>query len=102
MSIAYNTQTKFMRNTAFGRLTIPQQAQALLDHGTYLHTREEPGFFVDLYELRGLYIEIYFHKKQADFVVVKSFYSNEATEPQSISDADILYPLPMSWRGVAC
>ena len=91
-----------MRNTAFSRLTIPQQAEALSDYGTYLHTREEPGFFVDLYELYGLYIEIYFHKKQDDFVVIKSFYSSEATEPNAVCDADILYPLPLSWRGVAC
>lgn len=91
-----------MRNTGFGRLTIPQQAEVLLEEGLYLHTREEPGFFVDLYELNGLYIEIYFHKKQEDFVVVKSFYSNEAGETKALEEADILYPLPLSWRGVAC
>ena len=90
-----------MRNTSFNRLTIPQQANALLEEGFYLHTREEPGFFVDLYELQGLYVEIYFHKKQEDFVVVKSFYSSEDVEIHTL-DEEFLYPLPFSWRSIAC
>ena len=69
-----------MKNTGFNRLTIPQQAEVLSEEGLYLHTREEPGFFVDLYELHGLYIEIYFHKKQEGLVIVKSFYSSEDAE----------------------
>ena len=53
-----------MRNNLFSRLNIPQQADILLKEGFYLDTREEPGFFVDMYLLHTLYIEIYFHKKQ--------------------------------------
>jgi len=90
-----------MKNTGFNRLTIPQQAEVLSEEGLYLHTREEPGFFVDLYELHGLYIEIYFHKKQEGLVIVKSFYSSEDAEIHTL-DEEFLYPLPFSWRGIAC
>lgn len=91
-----------MRNCSFNRLTIPQQAEILLREGFFLHTREEPGFFVDLYELHGRYIEIYFYKKQENFVLVKAFYSNENIQTGIGAEVDILYPLPSSWRGIAC
>jgi hypothetical protein len=90
-----------MRNTGFNRLTIAQQAEDLAEEGLYLYTREEPAFFVDLYELHGLYIEIYFHKKQEDLIVIKSFYSSEDAEIHTL-DEEFLYSLPFRWRGVAC
>jgi hypothetical protein len=86
-----------MRNNLFSRLTIPQQADILLKEGFYLDTREEPGFFVDMYLLHTWYIEIYFHKKQEDFVVIKTFYSSEDVEASSTAKSDILYPLPLCW-----
>lgn len=64
MNIAF-IKNELMRNDSFTRLTIPQQADALLRKGIYLDSREEPGFFVDMYHLGGMYIE-YFHKKQED------------------------------------
>jgi hypothetical protein len=86
-----------MRNSGFNSLTIPQQAELLLQEGFFLHTREEPGFFV-----HGQYIEIYFHRKQEDFVVIKTFYSSENGQIPINGQADILYPLPFSWRNIAC
>ena len=90
-----------MRNMPFNRLTIAQQADAILKEGYYLDTREEPGFFVDMYQLHGMYIEIYYHKKQEDFVVMKSFYSSEDVCIRSTDDGDYLYPLPLSWRNAS-
>ena len=90
-----------MRNTPFNRLTIAQQADAILKEGYYLDTREEPGFFVDMYQLHGMYIEIYYHKNQEDFVVMKSFYSSEDVCITSTDDGDYLYPLPLSWRNTS-
>lgn len=87
-----------MRNNLFSRLTIPQQADILLKEAYYLDTREEPGFFVDMYQLPDLYVEVYFHRKQEEFVVVKTFYSSEDVQTNSSMEKDILYPMQMSWR----
>lgn len=87
-----------MRNTPFNRLTISQQADVLLKEGYFLDSREEPGFFVDTYLLQGMYIEIYYHKRQEDFVVIKSFYSSEDVYITSTDDSDCLYQLPIDWR----
>ena len=87
-----------MRNDLFSRLTIPQQAEILLKEAYYLDTREDPGFFVDMYQLDGLFVEIYFHKKELDFVVVKTFYSTEDVQTNSTAENDILYPIHLSWR----
>jgi hypothetical protein len=86
-----------MRNNLFSRLTVPQQAEILFHEGYYLNTREEPGFFVDTYQLHSSFVEIYFHKKQADFVVVKTFYSMEDVETNTM-EKDVLFPLHFSWR----
>lgn len=90
-----------MRNTPFSRLTIAQQADALLKDGYYLDTRDEPSFFVDMYQLHGMYIEIYYHKKKEDLVVMKSFYSSEDVHITSTDDSDYLCPLPLSWRNTS-
>lgn len=87
-----------MRHQLFSRLTIPHQADILFNEGYYLSTREEPGFFVDLYQLHDLFVELYFHKKQRDFVVVKTFYSTEDVQTNYTAEQDILYPLHSSWR----
>jgi hypothetical protein len=97
MNIAF-IKNELMRNNSFTRLTISQQADTLLREGIYLDSREEPGFFVDMYHLGGMYVEIYFHKKQEDFVVVKSFYSSEDVHISCTDDAETLYPLPLSWQ----
>ena len=70
----------------------------LFNEGYYLNTREEPGFFVDTYQLHSLFVELYFHKKQQDFVVVKTFYSMEDVETNSTVEKDLLFPLHFNWR----
>ena len=90
-----------MRNNLFSRLSISQQADILLKEAYYLDTREEPGFFVDMYQLHDLYVEIYFHKKQEDFVVVKTFYSTEDVQTNPTMESDILYPIHLSWRSIS-
>jgi len=49
-----------------------------------------------------LYVEIYFHKKQEDFVVIKIMYSTENVQTATTGDAELLYPLPLQWRWPAC
>jgi hypothetical protein len=89
-----------MRSSVFNRLTVPQQAEILVNDGFFLHTRTEPEFVVDMYELEGLYVEIYYHKSQRDFVVIKSFYSSENEQPD-VNEPEVIFPLRMSWRAAS-
>ncbi len=66
-----------MSSNFFNCLTTLQQADYLSSQGYYMHTRKEPGFIVDMYQLPGLYVEIYFDKTEQDFVFIKSMYPTE-------------------------
>ena len=85
--IYVNRQNSIMRNNLFNRLTIPQQAEVLLEEGVYLHTREEPGFFVDLYEMHGLYIEVTFIKsrKILNSKLINSLYLTKKIRSKKIN-----------------
>ena len=79
----------------FNLLSKKEQADVLEDEGVYLYTRQEPEFVIDLYEIQGFFVEVYYHKCQKEFIIVKSFQSDE--QPQSI--ADILVPqLTIAWK----
>ncbi|HEX2532751.1 MAG TPA: hypothetical protein VHK69_03390 [Chitinophagaceae bacterium] len=58
----------------FDGMTPQQQADTLLLRGSFLYSRQEPEFLVDLYRMDGFYVEIYYHKREADIVAVRSFY----------------------------
>jgi hypothetical protein len=45
--------------------------QLVKQQGVYLSTRQEPKFFIDLYRLESLLIEIYYHHKQPEYNFVK-------------------------------
>ena len=57
-------------SSTFYQLNYREQADLLLKQGTYLQTRSEDNFIIDLYELEDLLIEI--------------FYNNESEEPVSV------------------
>ncbi len=84
-----------MSNNFFNCLTTLQQAEYLSSQGYYLHTRQEPGFIVDMYELLGLNVEVYFDKVYEDFVVIKSPLSNENVIYEQLANAP-LHALSMS------
>jgi hypothetical protein len=66
-----------MVSVHFNQLSLSQKTQLLFQEGFYLHTRSEPGIVVDLYQIQGLYVEVYFSKAQEEFLTLKSFYSDE-------------------------
>ena len=51
--------------------------------------------------MHGMYIEVYFHKKHEDFVVMKTIYSNENVQTATTGDAELLYLLPLSWKDIS-
>lgn len=79
----------------FNLLSKQEQADLLLEEGTYLHTRQEPEFLIDLYEIEGFFVEVYYHKRQDELIIVKSFRSGE----QVFSTDEALIPqLTIAWK----
>lgn len=66
-----------MVSVHLNQLSLNQKAQLLFQEGFYLHTRSEPGIVVDLYQMQGLYVEVYFSKAHEEFLTMKNFYSDE-------------------------
>lgn len=60
----------------FDSLTKLQQAELLQHQSTFLYTRQEPEFIIDVYQLGDFYTEVYYHKSEESFVVLRSFYSD--------------------------
>lgn len=83
-----------MTASFFTHINRKSQADLLYHEGTFLYTREEPQFIVDVYQLEDFYVEIYFHKHLEDFLAMRSF---EATErkPEYNSDSDTFGLLEM-------
>lgn len=61
----------------FYRLTYAQQADLLLQKGTFLQTRSENNFIIDLYELQELLIEIFYQSRNEDPVSVMAYNTLE-------------------------
>jgi hypothetical protein len=61
----------------FNLLDKHEQADVLSEDGVYLHTRQEPEFIIDLYQLNGFFVEVYYHSQQQQLMIVKSFLPHE-------------------------
>lgn len=55
--------------------------QTLLERGSYLACRYEPGFIIFLYALEGFYVELYFDKEEQQPGYVRTFTSVNELEP---------------------
>ena len=62
---------------SFYRLTYAEQADLLLKKGTFIQTRRESNFIIDLYEVQDLLIEIFYHKETEEPVSVMAYNTNE-------------------------
>jgi hypothetical protein len=63
--------------STFYQLKYSEQADLLLKQGTYLQTRLEDSFVIDLYELHDLLIEIFYQKENDEPVSVMAYNTNE-------------------------
>ena len=61
----------------FYQLSYQQQADILLANATFLLSRMEDSFIVDLYELEDLLIEIFYQKENEDLVSVMAYNTSE-------------------------
>jgi hypothetical protein len=63
--------------STFYQLNYHQQADLLLQQGTFLQSRSEGNFIIDLYELQDLLIEIFYQQENEEPVSVMAYNTNE-------------------------
>ena len=66
-----------INSTNFYQLSYQQQADILLREATYLLSRAEDNFIVDLYELDSILVEIFYQKDNEDLVSVMAYNTSE-------------------------
>ena len=64
-------------STNFYQLSCQQQADLLLREATFLLSRLEDNFIVDLYELDSILVEIFYQKENEDLVSVMAYNTSE-------------------------
>ena len=64
-------------SSVFYQLTYTQQADVLLQKGTFLQSRFEDSFVVDLYELDDLLVEVFYEKGSEELVSVMAYNTDE-------------------------
>jgi len=60
---------------SFSEMPRQDQADVLHFNGTYLHTREEPGFMIDVYQVNNFYVEVYYQRNTDECLVMRTYYS---------------------------
>ena len=63
--------------STFYQLNYSEQADLLLKQGTFLSSRAEGNFVIDLYELHDLIIEIFYQKEDEEPVSVMAYDTSE-------------------------
>src|SRR5215218_5919427 len=66
-----------INSTHFYQLSYQQQADILLSNATFLLSRIEDSFIVDLYELDDLLVEVFYQKDNEDLVSVMAYNTSE-------------------------
>lgn len=66
-----------INSTNFYQLSYHQQADILLADATYLLSRTQDSFIVDLYELDDLLVEVFYQQENEDLVSVMAYNTSE-------------------------
>ena len=66
-----------LNSTLFYQLSYQEQADILLSEATFLLSRIEDSFIVDLYELDDLLVEVFYQKDNEDLVSVMTYNTSE-------------------------
>ncbi|MGZ3861165.1 MAG: hypothetical protein ACXVMS_16635 [Flavisolibacter sp.] len=53
----------------------------LAARAVYLVSRQEPKFFIDLYQLENFYVEVFYHRKNQNQLYVQAFTEVEKLQP---------------------
>jgi hypothetical protein len=65
----------------FHSLSMPQQHYYVMNRGVYLSSRHERSFSVDLYEVSGFYVEIFYELGEEEFSFLRGFASTHNLDP---------------------
>jgi hypothetical protein len=63
--------------STFYKMSYQQQADILLANATYLLSRFEDNFIVDLYELDDILVEVFYESDSEDLVSVMAYSTSE-------------------------
>lgn len=66
-----------INSTLFYQLSYQQQADLLLSNATYLLSRFEDNFIVDLYELDDILVEVFYEYDSENLVSVMAYNTSE-------------------------
>jgi hypothetical protein len=66
-----------INSTHFYQLTYQQQADLLLSEATFLLSRMEDSFIVDLFELDDILVEIFYQNETEELVSVMAYNTSE-------------------------
>ena len=66
-----------INSTHFYQLSYQKQADLLLSDATYLLSRTEDSFVVDLFELDDMLVEVFYEKESEDLVSVMAYNTTE-------------------------
>ena len=66
-----------INSTHFYQLSYQQQADLLLANATFLLSRIEDSFIVDLYELDDIMVEVFYQNDTEDLVSVMAYNTSE-------------------------
>ena len=66
-----------LTSTTFYRLSYTQQADIILQEGTFIQSRTENNFVVDLYELQELLVEVFYQKDSEALVSIMIYNTND-------------------------
>lgn len=94
-----------LTTSGFYRLNYAQQADLLLQQGTFLQSRPEGAFLIDLYELNDLLIEIFYQKETGEPVSVMAYNAEEKLKslfPKNLQPRLILKKGAGNYRNGAC
>lgn len=66
-----------LTTSTFYKLSYTQQADTILQEGSFIQSRSENNFVVDLYELYDLLIEVFYQKDSEDLVSIMAYNTND-------------------------
>src|SRR5687768_4107296 len=100
-----------MTPSLFDALTGKDQADILEQEGSFICTREENRFLIDLYAIEDFYVEVYFRRHDEGYASISSFYSFENgkaaparpfyTHPSSAPSFLPVYKMGIKLKGTA-
>lgn len=63
--------------STFYQLSYKQQADTILQEGSFIQSRIENNFVIDMFELNDLLVEIFYQKGSEDLVSIMAYNTND-------------------------